>query len=198
MRRTLQEFAAAPGVTSAAAASGVPLLDGWGRSFTVEGWPVLALKDAPLINHTVVTPDYFKTLGIPLLEGRDFTEQDGRQPRVTIVDAGIARKYWPNQSAIGKRVRYGPPEDNEPWHVVVGVAGEARNHTMRELRRNSVYLPYGEFQFSSLAYLVRTSGPAESAEWSCCKARAWWRSAWCWAPPCPPASRVSSPRSFTE
>jgi predicted permease len=143
-------------VLSVAGASAVPLLDGWGRSFTAEGAPLLGLKDAPLINHTVVTPGYFQTMGIPLLDGRDFTESDSKDFLVTIIDEGLAKHYWPGQSAIGKRVRFGPPEDNEPWHTVVGVVAVARNQSLRVLRRNSVYLPEGEFRFASLAYLVRT------------------------------------------
>jgi putative ABC transport system permease protein len=106
-----------------------------------------------------VTPGYFKTLGIPILEGRDFDRSDTANFRVTIVDAGIARHYWPNQSPLGKRVRFGPPEDNEPWHTVVGVVGEARNQELRDLGRNSVYIPYqGKLDRSSLGWLVRT-GP---------------------------------------
>jgi hypothetical protein len=85
---------------------------------------------------------------------------------VTIVDAGIARHYWPNRSALGKRIRFGPPEDHEPWFTVVGVVGEARNQELRKLGLNSVYLPYqGKFDHSSLAWLVRTdSGLADPGE----------------------------------
>jgi predicted permease len=156
--RIRQEFASLPGVVSVAAASGVPLIDGWGRSFTAEGWPVLGVKDAPMINHTVVTPEYFRTLDLALLQGRDFTASDGRSPLVTIIDEDLAKRYWPGQSAIGKRVRFGPPEWNEPWHTVVGVVAVARNQHLRDLGHNSVYLPYGEFEFASAAYLVRTAG----------------------------------------
>jgi hypothetical protein len=56
----------------------------WGRSFTPEGHSVLSLKDAPLIYHTVATPGYFQTAGIPILEGRDFTEQDAKDPMVAL------------------------------------------------------------------------------------------------------------------
>jgi putative ABC transport system permease protein len=157
VNRIQREFASLPGVVSVAAASGVPLHNGWERSLTVEGAPLLSLRDAPLVNHTVVTTGYFKTLGIPILEGRDFNQSDTINFMVTIVDAGIARRYWPNQSAIGKRVRFGPPEDNEPWHVVVGVVGLARNEGIRELGRNTVYIPYqGKFDHTSLGWLVRT------------------------------------------
>jgi putative ABC transport system permease protein len=158
VRRIRKEFASLPGVIAVAGSTAVPLLDGWGRSLTAEGRPVLGLKDAPMINHVVVTPGYFQTLGIPILEGRDFNESDAREPLVTIVDEGIARRYWPGESAVGKRVRYGPPENNEPWHTIIGVAAIARNQSLRSLRSNSVYLPEGEFEFGSLAYLVRTSG----------------------------------------
>jgi putative ABC transport system permease protein len=157
VRTVVREFRAVPGVVSAAGASSIPLTNNWGRSFTVEGAPLLSLKDAPLINHIVVTPGYFQTLGIPILEGRDFDERDAKTPGVSIVDEGIARRYWPHESAIGKRVRYGPPEDNEPWHTVIGVVGTSRNQTLREPRRNTVYLPNGEFGFASLAYMVRTT-----------------------------------------
>jgi putative ABC transport system permease protein len=156
VKQTLGEIASMPGVVSAAASSGVPFVDGWGRSLSVEGSPLLSLKDAPMINHTVTTPGYFRTLGIPIVEGRDFEESDGKNPLVTIVDAGLARQYWPNQSAVGKRVRYGPPEWNEPWHTVIGVAGEVRSQDLKEKGRTNVYLPYGEFQWSSLSYIVRT------------------------------------------
>jgi putative ABC transport system permease protein len=157
VRRIRNELQSLPGVISVAGASGVPLIDGWGRSITAEGWPVLSLKDAPMVNHTVVTPGYFRTLGIAIRQGRDFTESDAKDPLVTIVDENLAKRYWPGQSAIGKRVRFGPPEWNEPWHLIVGVAGVARNGSLRDIG-NSVYLPYGEFEYSSIAYLVRTAG----------------------------------------
>ncbi|MBI2679737.1 MAG: ABC transporter permease [Candidatus Solibacter usitatus] len=152
-------MAGLPGVVSVAAASFPPLVNTWGRSFTAEDHPVLSLQEAPMVHHTVVTPGYFRTLSIPILEGRDFTETDGREPRVTIIDQALARQYWPGSSAIGKRVRFGPPEANEPWHTVVGVVGVVRNQTLIERDRRSVYLPYGEFLWSGMSILMRTSGP---------------------------------------
>jgi putative ABC transport system permease protein len=102
VKRIREEFAALPGVVSVAGTSGIPLLDGWGRSFTAEGAPLLALKDAPMIGHFVVTPGYFQTRGTPILEGRDFEESDAKSPLVIILDAGLAKRYWPHESAIGK------------------------------------------------------------------------------------------------
>src|SRR5262249_59653809 len=142
---------------AAAGGAGTAIWVGWGRSLPGEGWPGLSLRHAPMIRHTVVTPGYFQTMGIAILEGRDFTEQDAKEPLVAIIDAAIARRYWPNQSAVGKRVRFGPPEDNEPWHLIVGVVGEVRE-VLRESGNNSVYLPYREFSSIISSYLVRSHG----------------------------------------
>ncbi len=127
-------FALLPGVQTASATATLPLGGGtWGRSLTVEGYPVLAVGQAPMIQHTVVTPGYFRTMAIPLLSGRDFADSDAKDSQlVTIIDERLAREYWPNESPIGRRIRFGPPEDNEPWHTIVGVVGTIRHETMQE------------------------------------------------------------------
>ncbi len=159
VRREREEIGSLPGVTSVVATvSGIPLADGWGRSLTVEGRRLLSLREAPMINHVVATAGYFRTLGIPLVAGRDFTERDGASPLVTIVDQGLARRYWPHASPLGRRVRYGPPEANEPWHTIVGVAGTVRNQTLTAPERPSVYLPHGEIAMPSVSLILRTEG----------------------------------------
>jgi predicted permease len=148
-----------PGVRAAGAVSNLPL-DGsrWGRSLTVEGRPVLAVGEAPMINHCVVTPGYFSALGIPVLTGRDIAEADGRDaPRVTVVDERLAREYWPGESALGKRVRFGPPESNEPWHTVVGVVGDVRHERPDAVTRMSVYVPYQQITVRQMTLAVRTA-----------------------------------------
>jgi putative ABC transport system permease protein len=111
-----------------------------------------------MINHSVVTPNYFRTMGIPLREGRDFTEADADgSMRVTIVDERLAREYWPNTSPLGKRVRFGPPENNEPWHTIIGVAGAVRHERLDKETRQSIYVPYLQIPVRSMAVAVRTS-----------------------------------------
>src|SRR4029079_17494341 len=97
-KQLLDRVSALPGVESAAATATLPLSGGgWGRSLTVEGYPVLSVGQAPMIQHTVVTPNYFRTMGITLLSGRDFTAADTADaPLVTIIDERLAREYWPN------------------------------------------------------------------------------------------------------
>jgi putative ABC transport system permease protein len=97
-------------------------------------------------------------MGITLLAGRDFTDADiTGAPLVTIVDERLAREYWPNESAVGKRIRFGPPEDNEPWHTIVGVVSTVRHETVQQDTRKSVYLPHQQNPVNGLALVARTS-----------------------------------------
>ena len=154
----MPRVAALPGVSSAAAVSDLPLRGGWGRSLTVEGHPVLSVGQAPMINHAVVTPNYFRTMGIPLLQGRDFNEADqATAMRVTIVDERLAREYWPGESPLGKRIRFGPPESNEPWHTIVGVAGSVRHARLDRETRETIYVPYQQIPVNWMAVAVRTT-----------------------------------------
>jgi len=179
-QQLLERVRAIPGVQSAATNSGLPLSGGaWGRSLTVEGFPVLSVGEAPMINHCVISPDYFKTMGIPILKGRDFNGRDrapergsevavrgevqpGASTGVTIIDERLAREYWPDQDPIGKRVRFGPPEDNEPWHTIVGVVGEVRHERLDAATRKSVYLPHAQVPIGGTRLAIRTEGRPES------------------------------------
>jgi putative ABC transport system permease protein len=159
----VSRVAALPGAVSAAAVSDLPLRGVWGRSLTVEGRPVLSVGQAPMINHAVVTPNYFRTMGIPLLEGRDFSETDhARAMRVTVVDERLAKQYWPGESAVGKRIRFGPPESNEPWHSIIGVVGSVRHQRLDRDTRQTIYIPVQQLPIRGMALAVRTSGDPES------------------------------------
>ncbi len=162
-KNLLARVSSLPGVEAASATATVPLSgDGWGRSLTVEGFPVMSVGQAPMIQHTVVTPGYFRTMAIPLLAGRDFNDADAKESLdVTIIDERLAREYWPNESPIGKRVRFGPPEDNEPWHTIVGVVGTVRHQRMQEDTRKSVYLPHQKITVGGLTLLARTTANPE-------------------------------------
>jgi putative ABC transport system permease protein len=156
--RLTQEVSSLPGVISTSFSSGIPLNDGWGRIFSIENHPV-DLKDMTFINHIVVTPNYFHTLAIPLLQGRDFTESDFDTPQIVIVSQAFAKKNWPNESPLGKRLRFGPPKNNEPWHTVVGVVADAKHGAYKGEDRASVYLPYSS-DITPNVLLIRTSGDA--------------------------------------
>jgi putative ABC transport system permease protein len=156
LARLTEEVASLPGVVSTSFSSGAPLDDGWGRIFTIEGHP-LDLKDMTYINHIVVTPGYFHTLEVSLLQGRDFTENDFDTPHSVIVSETFAKKNWPNESPLGKRLRFGPPKNNEPWHTVVGVVADSKHGAYNAEDRPSVYLPYSS-DITPNVLLVRTTG----------------------------------------
>jgi predicted permease len=126
-RRALREISSLPGVRSAAYISILPL-EGTG-SVTGINLPGrrLAPKDEPIVNYRVVSPDYFKTMGIPLLAGRAFNEKDHGQRRV-IVSQNLARRLWPRQDAVEQQciAEWGPLQDKPS--EVVGVAGDIRTH----------------------------------------------------------------------
>ena len=158
-KQLMERVGSLPGVESASATGTLPLGgNNWGRSLTVEGYPVLPVGQAPSIQHTVVTPGYFRTMGITLLAGRDFNDADTKDGQdITIIDERLARQYWPNQSPLGKRVRFGPPEDNEPWHTIVGVVSAIRHQRVQEETRPSVYLPHQKIPVGGMTLVARTS-----------------------------------------
>jgi len=156
LRRLTEQVSSVNGVTATAFSSGVPLDDGWGRTYTIEGRP-LPLNEMPMVNHIVITPGYFRTLGIPLLTGRDFAEADFDAPDIVIVSQSFAKKHWPQESALGKRLRFGPPKNNEPWKTVVGVAADSRHGQLKGADRSNVYLTYSA-DLTPGNLLVRTAG----------------------------------------
>ena len=160
----LERVRALPGVQSAGSNSGLPLSGmNWGRGLTVEGFPVLSTGEAPTINHCVISPSYLAAMGIRILKGRDFDERDQKDSqKVTIIDERLAKEYWPDEDPIGKRIRFGPPEDNEPWHTIVGVVAEVKHDRLDASTRKSVYLPFAQKPIGSSSLAIRTTGRPEN------------------------------------
>ncbi len=156
IRRLTEEMSNLPGVISAAFSSGGPLADGWTRIYTIEGRPK-PLQEMPWVNHVVAVPGYFRTLGIPLLEGRDFNEEDYEVQHRIVVTSGFARLNWPGESAIGKHVRFGPPSANAPWNEVIGVVADNRYESLQTAGRPVAYLTYSA-NFTPGNMLLRTAG----------------------------------------
>jgi putative ABC transport system permease protein len=150
-RRLTERLRAVPGVEAAAVASGLPLgNNGWQTSFTIEGRPAPPPGQTPLMEACAVSPDYFRAMSIPLRAGRYFTEQDTYRPptgplpsdldeegryyfgrNTIIIDEEFARRHWPNEDAVGKRVRLGGGDPNAPLATVVGVVGRVKMESLR-------------------------------------------------------------------
>src|SRR5207249_4950429 len=77
-------------------------------------------------------------------------------------DERLAREYWPDGDPIGKRIRFGPPEDNEGWHTIVGVVGEVRHERLDASTRKSVYLPHAQVPIGGSSLAIRTNGRPEN------------------------------------
>jgi len=164
-KELLERIRAMPGVDAAGAVSNLPLGGGsWEDSLTVEGYPALSVGQAQMINFTVITPNYFRAMGIPLLIGRDFNDADtGASTNVTIIDERLAREYWPNESPIGKRVRFGPPEDKAPWYTIVGVVGAVKNESLNLTRRKTVYIANAQYPLDDMSLAIRAMNPENLA-----------------------------------
>jgi predicted permease len=124
-RSVLDRLASTPGVTSAGAGFPLPFAgSNSSASFRIEGRPVGPGDPGPWGDLRYVTPGYFTSLGIPLLKGRLFTDDDrmGSQA-VAVIDENLAKEYWPDQDPIGKKIRR---NDRDPWSVIVGVVRHIR------------------------------------------------------------------------
>jgi putative ABC transport system permease protein len=164
-----------PGVQSVGAASGLPLgNNGWQTSFIIDGQPKPAPGDTPLMEACTVTPDYFRAMNIPLLHGRYFNEHDDRSfiagkdlsklndgerlvagVNVIIVDEQFAKKYWPNEDAVGKRIRFGT-DDTAPLLEVVGVVGRVKMEGLdTDSNRVQGYFSFSQVPFQAMAMIVK-------------------------------------------
>ena len=123
-----------PGVESAAATFIDPFLwGGFERGFTVEGHAAISNAESDTVHYQEVGPNYFHTMGIPISEGRDFSVRDSLQaPAVVMVSESFARRYWPGQDPVGKRLRYGSDDSHYPWMQIIGVARNVKYNSLRQ------------------------------------------------------------------
>ncbi len=144
VRQILEKATNAPGIVAAAVTTVNPLGGTtWSAPVAVEGFSTGAAGASFSVNHRLVSPGLFATMGIPLLAGRDFNQLDTptSQP-VAIVSGKMARHFWPNQDALGKQVRLDRP--NRPWLTVVGVAGDVKDAHEPGEPEETWYLPYAQ------------------------------------------------------
>jgi len=157
--RTIAEVRTVPGVEHAALVRATPL-NGNGETFPyqVEGTGEVDPAKLPTAHLNVVSGDYFETLRIPRLAGRDFTADDrkGSMP-VAIVNQQLANKIAPHGSAIGKGIRVSPG-DQTPWATIVGVVGNAKHFQLEEQQLDQMYVSYAQRPLIFTELVVRASG----------------------------------------
>jgi predicted permease len=157
----LTRLRAVPGVIGAAAGEQPPATVGtWNVDITLEGADAATNEIRSSAEAHAITPRFFETMRIPFVQGRDFADQyRAEQPVEYIVSESFARRYWPNESAVGKRFRPGP---NNPFGEIVGVVGDVRTLNSQRDEAPAFYFPYGYIGMPGLVVMVRTSSQPEA------------------------------------
>ena len=157
-RQILDRVGAVPGVISAGLVNRLPLAgNNFVLAFELEGAPGKPVN----LQVRSVTPEYFRTMNIPLLQGRTLTDSDGpKAPLVAVVDERVARTWWPGESAIGKRFRVTLPGSQPAWGEVVGTVARIHDQGLDKDDDQQVYLGYQQFTDGRIALVARTHADA--------------------------------------
>lgn len=163
----IDRLRAIPGVRSATVSKPTLMSGGvYGTALYVAGRVYPKGRDSYVeardsINRVVVGPDYFDTMGIPLVAGRVFTERDSKKaPEVAIINEAAARKFFPNENPVGRR--FGTAVDNDPNIEIVGVLRDTRYNDLREAPPATMYLPHLQADPEDLVFTIRTAGDPAS------------------------------------
>jgi putative ABC transport system permease protein len=152
----LDQVAALPGVQAAALVNHPPYSGRRGVTiFNIEGRPEpKGIDDTPLADFRVVSPDYFRTLNIPVLQGRAFTASDAQgAPLVALINQAFANKFWANENPLGRRLSLG----GEQWATIVGIAGDIRQSGLDEEAAPHVYTSFLQLPRMRTGLLIRTT-----------------------------------------
>jgi putative ABC transport system permease protein len=150
-----------PGAKSAGASTDLPLEGGWNHVFTPEGYLPPPGANLNLSYHSIILGNYLQTMGIPLVRGRYFNEQDKIDSTpVLIVSESLARRFWPNQDPIGKRLKWGPAASNSSWLTIVGVVPDVKQGALDAETLPHTFEPYAQHHGgpSSLNIAIRAVG----------------------------------------
>jgi putative ABC transport system permease protein len=158
-KQTMERVSAIPGVVSVGAINTLPLAKGPTSGFQVEGRPPLTRDKWPGLNYRSVSPEYFRTMNIPITQGRAFTERDSETaPLVIIINQASARRDFPGENPIGKRVSLGTNAEGQTvWWEIVGVVSDIRNNELREEATPEFYLSALQDTFRNMFLVIRTT-----------------------------------------
>ncbi|HKQ80189.1 MAG TPA: ABC transporter permease [Blastocatellia bacterium] len=167
IRQAVERLQALPEVETAAASTVLPLYGNDSGTFNVEGQPAWQPgKSVVYAERPKITPDYFRLVGIRLLQGRSFTWADNENsPEVAIVNEGMARRYWPGEDAIGKRVTIDERDGWPVWRQIVGVVNDVKHDGLTGPARPHIYIPMMQLTYPGAILAVRAKGdPAALAD----------------------------------
>jgi len=156
----IERVATLPGVQSAGAGHVVPLTgNDFVLAFEIDGRPPLPPGATQSTNYYSVSADYFKAMGIPLRRGRVFTERDTKDsPRVAVINETMAKKMFPDEDPIGKRITFDNRQKGNPeWFEIVGVVGDVKQYGLDQATTMQTYEPYIQQTFPYMTLVVRTT-----------------------------------------
>jgi putative ABC transport system permease protein len=161
--RAMEQIRAVPGVVSVGTTTTIPLAGGGStQPFSIEGRPTGTIAEQPMAQTRYISPDYFKAIGIPLRQGRFFSDQDrDNSVPVIIISEAMARRFWPGENPIGKRLT--PSfHSKEGAREIVGVVGDVKARGLDSDASTMMYLPYKQAPRPFMSFVVRTSSNPES------------------------------------
>jgi putative ABC transport system permease protein len=155
--RNLEEHVGAiPGVTSVGAVGHLPFEGNAGRGFQIEGRPPADPQNMPGGSYSVACPNYFRSMGIPILKGREFTNQDTLDsPGVVVINEAMARQFWPKENPVGKAIRFGGSDG--PRLTIVGIAGDVHYQGLDTPVTGQLMRPYTQAGWPIMNIVVRTN-----------------------------------------
>jgi putative ABC transport system permease protein len=152
----VQRVQSLPGVRSAAVTTNLPLYrQGNSISISIEGRPEPPPGQESIIVTRIISPGYFDTMSIPVLKGRELTDQDtDDSPNVVVISESMARRYWPGEEAVGKRIALGRIQSPDDWMQIVGVVKDVRQFELNADPKPQMYLTHRQYGFFDARDLV--------------------------------------------
>ncbi len=147
------------GVTDATVVNSLPIEGSrWGSVFLLGDRPPAPRAEQPSASWNAVTPHFFSTFGVRVLQGRALTDADrGAAPNIVVVNHSFARRHWPQGSAVGQRIKQGFPESDTPWREIVGVVNDVKLDGVAADTPDQVYTPLSQDSPRSVAIVARTA-----------------------------------------
>jgi putative ABC transport system permease protein len=155
-RQLMARLNALPGVEAAGANRYLPLRDRqYSNPVFIEGRPVPEGQE-PVVQYGGVIGGYLRAMGVPVLSGRDFSEQEMWETGgVVLINESMRRRLWPNEDPIGKRIRHGA---DQQWQTIIGVVGDVRQRGLESEAHPQIYTPFAEYQHTTMSLAIRTQG----------------------------------------
>ena len=165
-RELLERVRSVPGVLSASTSTDVPPENVWDVDvFEVAGQPVPPDQNRPLAERVLLSPDHFRTMGIPLLSGRDFSSADDTDaPEVAVINQSMAQRYFPDGGAVGSRIHFGDFGPDASWITIIGVVGNVKNNGLSAEDAMTIYEAYEQnlWSWGSISLFLRSSSNPQS------------------------------------